>query len=117
MVGFLCISLEKLAEATRKFNELQLEIANAGSVRLQRSMMSLQQVADLAEREDNNTGNTSNSRPVVTTRRRKPMIPKPSVAVNNVITKTSRKLKDLKVAVTEFYLSLILIQNFQVSFG
>ena len=91
---------EKLAEAVRKYNELEVEIANAGSERLQKVARSYS-IVDPGILEDGAlTPNHYNMNGGVKYRKKH--------AVQRI-----QKLKEMKFIVSEFYLSLVLIQNFQ----
>lgn len=74
---------EKLAEAVRRFNELQLEIANTGVKRLQRVAKNAN--FDLSDLDEFQIGRKMGK----------------------------KKLEEMKFALGEFYFSLVLIQNFQ----
>ena len=89
------VLLEKLAEATRKFHELVAEVglSNQGEDELN----------DIERGAGSPLGNGDANAALVG--RAKP---------KNQKVKGTRKLKELKFAVSEFYLSLVLIQNFQV---
>ena len=83
--------LEKLAEAIRRFNELQLQLANRAASEI-RSYTKSSEFS-----EDQSEGKNS-------------LLPNISIASST----SKTKLKELKFIVSEFYLSLVLIQNFQV---
>ena len=83
--------LEKLAEAIRRFNELQLQLANTAASEI-RSYTKSSEFS-----EDQSEGKNS-------------LLPNISIASST----SKTKLKELKFIVSEFYLSLVLIQNFQV---
>ena len=93
MVEFLsnifCYFLEKLAEALRRFGEIELEVANAGVERLQKVTRS-----NTISAADKNETNDDNAK---------------AKAISN-----KKKLKEMKAVVGEFYLSLVLLQNYQV---
>lgn len=78
---------EKIAEAGRKFTALKNELHVAGSLKVGPSLSTL-----------------STSRKVT-------LAPEPS---DKVKVKTRKKVNQLKFAFGEFYLSLILLQNYQV---
>jgi len=80
---------EKLAEAARRFNDLQLEVANSGSIRLQTVAMSAKILNDATD----DMGNT--------------LLPKLEHPA------PKKKLKEMRFIISEYYLSLMLIQNFQ----
>jgi len=86
---------EKLAEATRKFQELGAEvgISNKSDDNLH---------LDIDRGYASQTGNADSRAALVQKSK-----------LNNKKLKGARKLKELKFAVSEFYLSLVLIQNFQ----
>ena len=88
--------VEKLAEATRKFQELGAEvgISNKSDDNLH---------LDIDRGYASQTGNADSRAALVQKSK-----------LNNKKLKGARKLKELKFAVSEFYLSLVLIQNFQV---
>jgi len=78
---------EKIAEAGRKFTALKNELHVAGSLKVGPSLSTL------------------------ATSRKVTLSPEPS---NKVKVKTKKKVNQLKFAFGEFYLSLILLQNYQV---
>lgn len=82
--------LAKLAEAIRRFHELELEVAHAG-FRKEEKLMSDAFIA--AENQKNGLITQQDGEAKVVTK---------------------KNLKELKFAIREFYLSLVLIQNFQV---
>ena len=95
LINVIHFSSEKLAEATRKFHELEVETGatnDAQKSSTQHEIDAGQEVADGIDIEE---------------------IP---VLIKKLKSRSkgTRKLKELKFAVSEFYLSLILIQNFQV---
>lgn len=83
-------STEKIAEAGRKFTALKNELHVAGSLKVGPSLSTL------------------------ATSRKVTLSPEPS---NKVKVKTKKKVNQLKFAFGEFYLSLILLQNYQVGKG
>lgn len=83
---------EKLAEATRKFHDLEAEVGISSQ---NQDQLNLDVEAGLG-RDGTNTALIN---------RNKSHVQK---------SKGRRKLKELKFAVSEFYLTLIMIQNFQV---
>ena len=81
------LSTEKIAEAGRKFTTLKNELYVAGSLKVGPSLNTL------------------------ATSKKMTLVPKPS---DKVKAKTKKKASELKFAFGEFYLSLILLQNYQV---
>lgn len=90
--------VEKLAEALRRFGQIEIEVANAGVERLQNVV----RPTTVLKYEHENNGSKSKST----------LLPKKKFAQNTFNGK--KKLKELRAVVGEFYLSLILIQNYQV---
>ena len=88
---------EKLAEAVRKYKDLEGEIANAGSGQTP-AVSRNYSVADVDFLEEGR----SRSRLSISVKKRKKQV------VQRV-----QRLKEMKFVVSEFYLSLVLIQNFQ----
>ena len=87
---FSSLLTEKIAEAGRKFTALKNELHVAGSLKVGPSLSTL------------------------ATSRKVTLSPEPS---NKVKVKTKKKVNQLKFAFGEFYLSLILLQNYQVGKG
>lgn len=87
---------EKLAEATRKFHDLEAEvgISNQG-----------QSGVNMDTEGGQGSPDGSDDANVALVGKKK---------LKSQKSKGARKLKELKFAVSEFYLSLIMIQNFQV---
>nr|AHJ60092.1 xenotropic and polytropic retrovirus receptor [Cyanea capillata] len=85
---------EKLAEATRRFHELEVETGATNEAQ------KLPMQHDIDAGQDGADGMDIEEIPVL-------------VKKLKFRSKGARKLKELKFAVSEFYLSLILIQNFQ----
>jgi len=81
---------EKLAEALRRFGEIELEVANAGVERLQKVARS---TSLFPEEQENYKQNVK--------------------LIQKRMKKDKKKLKELKAVVGEYYLSLVLIQNYQ----
>lgn len=81
------LSTEKIAEAGRKFTTLKNELYVAGSLKVGPSLNTL------------------------ATSKKMTLVPKPS---DKVKAKTKKKASELKFAFGEFYLSLVLLQNYQV---
>lgn len=81
------MSTEKIAEAGRKFTTLKNELYVAGSLKVGPSLNTL------------------------ATSKKMTLVPKPS---DKVKAKTKKKASELKFAFGEFYLSLVLLQNYQV---
>ena len=89
---------EKLAEATRRFHDLEVEIGTTAS----QSQTTIQNQDVEAGAESIEID--SEDAPVLVRK----------VQARRQHLRGRRKLKELKFSVSEFYLSLILIQNFQV---
>lgn len=90
---------EKLAEATRRFHDLEVEIGTTTTTPSQTTIQN-QDVEAGAESIEID----SEDAPVLVKK----------VQARRQHLRGRRKLKELKFSVSEFYLSLILIQNFQV---
>lgn len=92
--------LEKLAEAVRRFGELKHQFGLDDSVHFDAIEVASEtnQALEHEEVKDKNE-NKGDNKP------RKPL----------KYTVSNKKLKEMKFAVSEFYLSLVLIQNFQVT--
>lgn len=85
---FIChLSTEKIAEAGRKFTTLKNELYVAGSLKVGPSLNTL------------------------VSSKKMTLSPDPR---NKATVKTKKKVSQLKCAFGEFYLSLILLQNYQV---
>lgn len=84
---------EKIAEATRRFAELEIEVANTGVERLQKIARD-----SMLYSESDDTGK---EKVILLSQKDK------DTKLNK------KKLKDMKFIVGEFYLSLVLIQNYQ----
>lgn len=82
-----------MAEALRRFGEIELEVANAGVERLQKVARSTSLFPDEQENYKQNVK-----------------------LIQKRMKKDKKKLKELKAVVGEYYLSLVLIQNYQVSY-
>ena len=91
--------IEKLAEATRKFQELVAEVgvSNQGNDNVD---------VDI-ERGSGSPSENGDTKTVLVGKTKQ----------KNQKVKGTRKLKELKFAVSEFYLSLVLVQNFQVLYA
>jgi hypothetical protein len=83
-------SPEKIAEAQRKFTTLKNEAECGGYLSAKSSLNQIRRNAIGGQVLDSN--------------------------VKKLLAKTHRKAKNLKLAFSEFYLSLVLLQNFQVRF-
>jgi len=79
----------------RRFHEIELEVADAGVERLQRVTRS----ATMLYGDKNEVNTHGNSK----------LVSRKVKGINN-----KKKLKEMKAVVGEFYLSLVLIQNYQV---
>lgn len=88
-----------MAEALRRFGQIEIEVANAGVERLQNVVRSTTVLK--YERENNGSAKSKST-----------LLPKKKFSHSTFNGK--KKLKELRAVVGEFYLSLILIQNYQV---
>ena len=96
---------EKLAEALRRFGDIEMEVANVGVERFRtvgRSSTALKY-----EQESGGSGGFGGVE-----KSKSALLPKNNSAT--YFNGGKKKVKELRAAVGEFYLSLILIQNYQV---